>query len=441
MKKVLLVIVFMLAAIGGYFFYYPKIRLAELRKDLKSDKLNVVFLMIDTLRADHLPFYGFHRNTAPFLSELAEKSVVFDRAISASAWTVPSIASIFTSKSPTEHGVLMGFFATQKLKEANKKIELNRIPSSLETMATYFSANGYKTIGVTDNWNISEMLGYDQGFQLFQNYSYKSAEVVNPKVEEFLSQVNLDEKYFLYLHYMDVHSPYKLRKKWYVAPKNADKKTQVVARYDSNIGYVDSKFKELYDKYKWGENAIIVIVSDHGEAFWEHGVKGHGKTLYNEETHVPLLIVHPNIKKPTRVEDPVGHIDLLPTLADILELPKRDQWSGHSLLPVIAGAEKSPPTVLSELLFLPEYKKPQYQSFLKERTKVLKFVDEPGKYQLFDWYDDPKEAAPNTVDGADPMADEMEGYLKSLNPEEREKEEFELHEEALDHLKTLGYVQ
>ena len=134
---------------------------------------NIVLIVIDTLRPDHLPFYGYDRDTAPFLSSLAEGGVVFERVHSTSSWTAPATASIVTSLNPLQHGVLTGFRMVASLRKIDPTITLNRIPAEVTTVAEVLQEAGYSTYAVTDNINICREEGFEQGFDRFWNYDYR----------------------------------------------------------------------------------------------------------------------------------------------------------------------------------------------------------------------------------------------------------------------------
>ena len=131
---------------------------------------NVVLVVIDVLRADHMPFLDYSRNTAPFLGELAARGVVFRHTHSASSWTAPATASILTSLFPHQHRVITGLTESR-----NFRLTLHRIPEEAVTVAELFQENGYRTFGVTDNVNVSARLGFEQGFDRFENGAYRQA--------------------------------------------------------------------------------------------------------------------------------------------------------------------------------------------------------------------------------------------------------------------------
>ena len=148
-----------------------------------TDKPNVVVIVIDTLRADHLSFGGYKKNTSPFLSEFAGTAVVFEKALATSCWTAPSTASIFTSTYPFQNGVVTGFLAYRREKGVDPHVKLNRIPAEMTTIAEVHKDAGYKTFAVTDNLNICKAEGFDQGFDRFQNYNYETADAVNKQLK------------------------------------------------------------------------------------------------------------------------------------------------------------------------------------------------------------------------------------------------------------------
>ncbi len=178
---------------------------------------NVVVILVDTLRADHLPFYGYKKDTAPFLSSLAKKSIIFDRAFSACSYTAPAVASVFTSLYPSQHGVITGHFANIRLQKKNQTVTFDRIPEELTTLAEEMKNAGYKTYGVADNLNITTEMGFTQGFDKFSTFRYEGAPKVNETVKSWAAELNSGGKYYLYIHYMDPHEPYNERAPWFTS--------------------------------------------------------------------------------------------------------------------------------------------------------------------------------------------------------------------------------
>jgi arylsulfatase A-like enzyme len=239
---------------------------------------DVVVIVIDTLRADHLPLLGYEKETAPFLTELAESRGAWALAHSTSSWTAPASASLHTSTQAIQHGVRDGFRATQVRRRNDTSIRVDRIPDELETMAEAFHEAGYATFGVADNRNICREMGFDQGFERFSTMNYEGADAVNARVMAWSDAIDAARPYFLYLHYMDPHRPYNQHDSSY--RPTGDERLDQIAAYDSEIAFVDARIRALHDRFGWDENTVIVVTSDHGEEFLEHGGWDHGRTLY-----------------------------------------------------------------------------------------------------------------------------------------------------------------
>ncbi|MCB0335790.1 MAG: sulfatase [Bdellovibrionales bacterium] len=308
----------------------------------------VVLIVVDTLRADHLPMYGYKKNTAPFLASLADRTIVFENAISTSSYTAPATASIHTALLPDEHGVIIGLNATKRMSKVDTSFQLNRVPQKATTIAEFMKANDYQTFGIADNGNISKAMGFDQGFDHFVTFTNEGSKNVNEQALAWHEMMDKSSKYFLYLHYMDPHSPYEKHAPWYdESAKGAQEK--LVASYDSEINNVDEKIKELFTKFGWGRDTLIVLSADHGEEFWEHGKTGHGKTLYHEVLHVPLLI-YSDKTAPNRVPDLVSNADIPPTIASLTGLGSFAKTVSYPIFGIdLIEESKATRTVLSNL--------------------------------------------------------------------------------------------
>ena len=406
---------------------------------------NVVFIVIDTLRADHLPFGGYDRDTAPFLTELASRGLVFSKAHSVSSWTAPATASIFTSLYPFQHQVLSGLLVS-----ADMRIDLNRIPEEIETVAELFRNNGFTTFAVTDNLNICETEGFQQGFDYFENFNYEAADAVNLKLLEWERQIARARRSFVYLHYMDPHVPYNRREPWFREP--ADPDLSDLAAYDSEISYVDAKIEELYERFGWDENTLIVVTSDHGEEFGDHGGIDHGHTLYSELIDVPLLFFSPGFV-PTGVVDSerVSTMDILPTLAEILDLQSAMDHEGMSLAPFFRGASIGRQTrgIYSHLFLRGRGDQPVavMKSIIHDNWKLItngSDTDEPPTDTwLFDLGSDPREHD-NLQSRQPEIAAMLEQRMRNLETQAREfapeSELFDMSPEFIERLRALGYV-
>jgi arylsulfatase A-like enzyme len=414
----------------------------------KPGSPNIVLIVVDTLRADHLSCYGYGQNTSPFISELAAQGVLFERAYSASSWTSPGTASIHTSLYPFQHGVTTGFLATKKGRKADPTIRLNRIPEEAVTIAEVLKEAGYRTFAVTDNLNITEEQGFSQGFDAFQNYNYETAEAVNGKLSEWRDEIEDAQPYFLYIHYNDPHQPYNRRKPW-LAVEGSRPVTRVTA-YDSEIGYVDSKIKEVFDMYGWNAGAVLILTSDHGEEFYEHGELGHGYNLYSQTIHVPLIIYPALQAEPgSSIATPVSTIDVLPTVRAAAGLQSDPADEGISLIGAAPGAEIYPND-----RFLISHLERKWTKDKAGRTEyVMKsvisgewkyIVTFPLAEEFYNLRGDPGEIS-NVLDERMAVADPLRQYLESFEVSCARLEQIDIDvpvdDKLLEKLESLGYIR
>jgi arylsulfatase A-like enzyme len=297
----------------------------------------VIVYLVDTLRADHLPLYGYSRDTGPELERFAQDAVVFDQAIASSSWTKPSVASLFTSLLPRDHGCVEYYTA---------------LDPALVTLAERLHGRGYATGAVVANPLVqAKNMHFDQGFDQFGvPPSPRRAEQV---VDAALSFVDArrGQPTFLYVHTMDTHTPYQPPPPFdrmfppfpepgrsaaepndYVVPLDLDR---IVGQYDGAIAYGDREFgrlvrglreRRLYDR------ATIVFLSDHGEEFLDHGGFGHGHTVFDELVHVPLVVKYPGRREAgRRVARQVQLLDVLPTILKSQGLPVPSGIAGRPL--------------------------------------------------------------------------------------------------------------
>jgi len=305
---------------------------------------NVLIIVVDTLRADHLGSYGYPLDTSPNLDRFASENLQFEYAISAAPWTSPSVASLFTAYYPTAHGV------TQHV--APHRMPDDAISPDWTTLAEAFAAAGYATSGLTSNAWVSSQRGFGQGFDRFEELEYSPANTVNEHAFDHLDQLTHSDAeppvrpFLLYLHYMDPHPPleapaeltYRFLDEHAALPgfdERAPEQRKAIAAYDAEIFFFDQAMGALFDDLKRRElydDMAIAVVSDHGFPFMEHGAGWHGFKLHNEDTHVPLLLKLPGAPAPSRIDTPVSTIDLYPTLAGIAGVPVPDGLQGVSLL-------------------------------------------------------------------------------------------------------------
>ena len=316
---------------------------ADIEKLSERDDVNVLFILVDTLRADRLSTYGYDRATAPFLDELAENGVVFGSHLAQSSWTKCSMASLWTGLYPVRAGVT--------------RFE-HVVSPDAKMPAEILAENGFFTAGLYRNGWVEGYFGFDQGFEVYTRPTSKvvapSIKLANPTMKEggtdedavlaameFL-RIYGDERWFLYMHLMDVHE-------YLYDEDSAQFGTDYSSVYDNSILRANLVLDKLYNYLEhegYLDNTLIVIASDHGEAFGERGAEGHARWVYRETTEVPLIMSLP-FKLPGGVviEQRTENIDVWPTIFDLLGIEGLDEVDGQSRVPALiaAASNESPP--------------------------------------------------------------------------------------------------
>jgi len=336
-KKFSFIIIAIITVVGiGFFFRFQS------KKSLQPDW--IVYVVIDTLRADHLHCYGYPRNTTPFIDNVARRGVVFYNAYSHSATTGPSHSSMFTSLYPYQHEVYSNRFI---------------LKNEFLTLAEYLKSKGYFTAAaVSVQW--MDKLNLNQGFKIFDQASNEriekrisppyrpAAETVERLIEIIKERELYKKKAFLWIHLFDPHVPLvppaeyisRLRKnndrekmieyllnvqKIRLSPfkGNIESMYNHILRYDAEIAYADAQLARFYEfvRGKVGKKKVLwIITSDHGEGLGGHNWVLHAKYIYKEFVHVPLILLWENFKiKPRRINSLVGHVDLFPTITEIFK--------------------------------------------------------------------------------------------------------------------------
>ena len=327
MKKLILALsVGVVVVVGAAAAYY---------RYIKPKRPNVILLMLDTTRADHLGYFGYERDTSPNIDAFARETVVFKHAMASAPWTPSSVATMFTGLYASTHGMIPPDLRI----EAQRKAQ--RLRDNLVTMAEILRQTGYATYAISPNPWITPVFGYSQGFDEFKYFARARANKVTDEAiaaaEKFQG---VGKPFFLYVHYLDPHDPYdapgEFRDKFTgPIPGREEDPSQVsrLARYDGEIAFLDHHIGRLFDYLKKSglyEDAIILLVADHGEQFMEHGEIRHGKMLFNEEVHVPVMLKIGQAHR--EVDATVSLVDILPTLLDALHLRVPAGVQGISLL-------------------------------------------------------------------------------------------------------------
>ncbi|MGH0030359.1 MAG: sulfatase-like hydrolase/transferase [Myxococcota bacterium] len=368
---------------------------------------NLVLVSIDTLRADHTQPYGYARETTPTLQRLADQGLVFEQAYSASASTGPSHATLFTGAHVLSHGLV--------------KNGLDLIPEN-ETLAETLGAAGYQTGAVVGSFVLDASFGFDQGFDRydaefrrkmggagvwkahkFEIFERRADEATDVAIE-WLDTLAPDRPFFLFVHYYDPHAGYDPPGDWLtrfgddVGRFTAEHR---VERYDAEIAWTDHQLERLLARVEQlapPERTLVVVTADHGEGLGDHGVPGHGVVLYEEAVRVPLVLRWPGrIDAGLRIAAPVGSIDVMPTLLELMGVDAPAGVQGQSLAGVLWGA--SPPYRRPVFLVRRHYKRgyaglvPVNGYQFGVRSGRWKWIEDPnrGTRELFDLEHDPRE--------------------------------------------------
>jgi arylsulfatase A-like enzyme/Flp pilus assembly protein TadD len=291
----------------------------------QQDKLNVLLISIDTLRPDRLSCYDPRYLKTPRIDALASKGALFVRAFAHNPMTLPSHTNILSGVTPLSHGV-----------HENSKAILGM---NFVTLAEYLKENGYSTGGFIASPTLDSRFGLSQGFDVYdESYPSKTSPFFPPariagevlrSAMGWLEQQN--SPWFAFIHLWDPHDPY--------APPPPFSETYKNDLYSGEVAYVDSELGKLFDFLENRDgmkNTLIVLTGDHGEALGEHGELTHGYFAYNSTLWVPLIIAAPGIAA-ARVSDYVCHVDIFPTVCDVLGLEKPSFLQGLSLLPLLKG--------------------------------------------------------------------------------------------------------
>ncbi len=408
----------------------------------------VVLVVVDTLRADRLGLYGNSRPTSPRLDELGRDAIVYRRAYAQAPWTTASIASLLTSRFPRTLGIAQ---------------ESSILDERWTLLPELFRAAGYRTGAVVSHTFCSRRWGFGQGFESFDESNVGAPEdAIAPGVSDagiaFL-EAHPDEPVFLFLHYFDPHFSYVEHEGFRFAPAPgyqgpiADRVRAPSLRrlrdglsqadvhemqrvYDSEVAWVDHHIGRVLDALRRSgryAGAAIVVTADHGEEFLDHGSLGHGRTLYDEQLHVPLLVKLPG-RAPGLVDDPVALLDVFPTLASVAGLSLDGGERGVDLL------DREPPD--PRPLFA---ETERFGRFRSVRLGAFKLIENTrtGAVQLFDLQQDPDERR-NLAEHDRRRLSELENALEQwrvATPRGPVHREIDLSAEERERLKALGYLE
>ncbi len=357
--------------------------------NLPDPPKNLVLLLIDTLRIDHLGYAGYHRDTSPRIDELARESTAFMNAYATSPHTPRSIPAIFFS----QYSSRTQFWGAQ--------YNYPRVKPENTSFAEILAENGHRNFAFSSHHYFQEKRGLGQGFERWDNEGFGTIKESNedmaspriwaktePKIDELAAS---EDPYTLFVHLFDPHAKW-IHHDEYPFDRGETTADRHRAAYDSEIKYVDAYVGKIIDKLKatgaW-EESIVILVSDHGEAFNEHGYFFHGQTLYNEVIRVPLLVRVPGWFH-RKVETPVSIIDVAPTVVDLMDYKPAAGWDGRSLVPLMLGeapAQNRP--IFSELLPYTSWKE-HHKAVIVDDLKFISVLS-AGTEELYDLESDPGE--------------------------------------------------
>jgi arylsulfatase len=429
------------------------VRSIEALREPREQPLNVVFILIDALRSDRLSGYGYERQTTPLLDIVTASGVRFLHVEAQSSWTKSSMASLWTGVFPHRTGV-------------------NRFNRAMPTNATMpaeiFKEAGYTTTGIWRNGWVAPNFRFNQGFDLYirparpkekpgavQRALRGSRQLPGTDLDigsaavEFLRTIG-DEPFLLYLHYMDLHQytydELAADQGW--GSSLSDSYDAALHWTDRNVVWVVNELEQLDIL----DRTLVVIASDHGEAFREHGIAGHARNLYREVTEVPLIFLLPfRLPEPLTVEPLVRNVDIWPTILDIVGLPPLEGADGRSLVPLMfASAQGESPKTPASLAYLDQAwakmeRDPSPLVSIRDpsRGRVAWNTEDPfGTLRVFDHHtdrDEQENLAPRPPEWTASLQRQLEEQL-TLPLAWGEVEDVTVDEMYKAQLKALGYV-
>ncbi|MGD2090140.1 MAG: sulfatase [Candidatus Aminicenantes bacterium] len=417
-KKHVLILVSLVLIISLVYLFFPS------KKSHTYPNANVILIIIDTLRADHLGCYGYARNTSPELDKLANEGIIFKNMMAQSSWTRPGTASILTGLYPKHHG-------------ANTRVD--RLAEEINLLPEILGQHGYRSFAFLTNGNVGAVTGFSQGYTKFFYFKEKPKEVdpnihvrsdlVNESLLKFIRQLEDTSRNFIYIHYSDTHEPHIPKEKnfsranktiftidkfqpAYIRGLKKEQRPkfikEMINAYDDEIWYNDKMIGHLIQTLKeknMYSNSIIIITSDHGQEFFEHKGFSHGKTLYEEQLNIPLIIRLPGGVH-RMVEELANQVDIMPTILSLLELPVPGYVDGIDLLKNRKPAAK--PFSYAEL----NLDKKIFSSIQTKREKLIEGIVIPKKKKhQFGWF---KESAV-----LETSADLLELHIRSFRRDRR----------------------
>jgi arylsulfatase A-like enzyme len=415
-----------------------------------TERPNVILILVDTLRADHLGAYGYSKGVSPHIDAFARNATTYENTIAQAPLTIPSVLQIMTSK----------------------YVQAERIADKDPTMAEILKQHDYETAAVVENANFEldrRAHGLLRGFDVFyrngvldrkglrqQHWKTNTAaDTITAQAIRYLRRRTPDRPLFLWLHYFDPHDPYMppfaddmeslsaetksgitgdIRSSPLRDPQQAggfilpeEDRRHLVRLYDAEIHYADQSIGELLaflERNGSFDGSLIVLSSDHGESFGEHGMWMHGRSLYDSEIHIPLIVKFPGQRVGKRVKEPTMALDILPTILDVAAIESDKPMDGTSL----------------------RHGRPDYAfSFWKEwqvaRTDNWKLVQRGSDVSLYRLSSDSNELRDVSAESPDVVRRLSDACRKELERLEISAETMEQSSSAVvERMRALGYL-
>jgi len=397
--------------------------------DSPSARPDVLIVVIDTLRSDHCSLYGYELETTPQLDRLAARGTTFEQAYSPTGTTCPAHATLFTGRHPGTHGLVRNGLVL-----ADDEL----------TLAELASREGYRTAGFVSSFPVSALFGFGQGFQHFddrfgrnqgsfpmrrwngqtlsanEGFDRPPAATTKAALAWLDEQGESDEPLMVWVHLFDPHAPCEPPQRFaeqFVPEVGSDQEIEI-GRYDGEVAASDHQLGKLLAAFGERDNALVLVTSDHGEGLWDHGIRAHDQTVYEEELRVPLVFSWPGkIAAGRRIAEPVHLVDIAATVAEAAELRFEGvELQGASLLPVLLDEEVVPR--VQPLFFSRPYwpegreKYDEWGRGLGVRQGQWKYFEAPGEQrrELYDLEADPGEQV-NLVEQEPDVARRLSGLL------------------------------
>jgi len=424
-----------------------------------AEETNLIVIVLDAARADHCGAYGYQRDTTPNIDALFAESIVFEQAYTQAPNTKASIASLFTSQSPTTHGVIGMTVA---------------LPPSTPTLPQVLSENGFRTVCLSANPFLSSEFGFERGFDEFQDVFREvnlpanelgsvPAELLGKAATSWF-QEHAEERFFVYLHFLEPHDPYTPPEPFASRYRGDTRLTKMMAAYDGNLAYVDSVVGEVLsalERLGLVDKSVIVLMSDHGEAFGEHGRLLHSDTIYEETAHIPLAIYLREAcgVAPGQRSGIISTIDLMPTLLDMFRIEPPPTMQGRSELGLLAsegsGQRRYAVGRSRGLDNSGGVKRPEEVIYaLNTEQHTLMLGNKGERVELYDRERDPGQKE-NIADENEKLVAEIMGSFEEWAETQptrpvvlpggevraAQSPEVEMSDRTRDHLKALGYLK